>query len=46
MAGCTLVGGFGLGGPCLVESLLYLGPWDEHRCACFFLFKSCIHLFK
>jgi len=33
MAGWTVVGGFGLFGQCLVESPLYLGPWDEHRCA-------------
>jgi len=28
----TVVGGFGLHGLCLVESPLYLGPWDEDRC--------------
>jgi len=33
MAGWTVVGGFGLRGPCLAESPLYLGPWDEHWCA-------------
>jgi len=33
MAGWTVVGGFGLRGPCLAESPLYLGPWDEHMCA-------------
>jgi len=32
MAGWTVVGGFGLLGPCLVESMLYLRLWDEHRC--------------
>ena len=32
VAGWTVVGGFGLRGPCLVKSLLYLAPWDEHRC--------------
>ena len=33
MAGWTVVGGFGLRGPRLAESSLYLGPLDEHRCA-------------
>jgi len=33
MAGWTVVGGFGLRDPRLAESPLYLGPWDEHRCA-------------
>jgi len=33
MAGWTVVEGFGLRGPRLAESLLYLGPWDEHMCA-------------
>jgi len=33
MAGWTVVAGFGLCGPCLVERPWYLGPWDEHRCA-------------
>ena len=33
MAGWTVVGGFGLRGPRLAESLLYLRPWDEQRCA-------------
>jgi len=33
MAGWTVVRGFGLRDPCLVESPLYLGPWDEDRCA-------------
>jgi len=33
MAGWTVVGGFGLDGPRLAVSSLYLGPWDEHRCA-------------
>ena len=33
MAGWTVVGGFGLRGPCLAEGPLYLGPWDEHMCA-------------
>jgi len=33
MAGCTVGGGFGLRGPCMVESPLYLRLWDEHRCA-------------
>jgi len=33
MAGWTVVGGFGQRGPRLAESPLYLGPWDEHRCA-------------
>jgi len=33
MVGWTGVGGFGLRGPRLAESPLYLGPWDEHRCA-------------
>jgi len=33
MAGWTLVGGCALCGPCLVESPLYLRPWDEHMCA-------------
>jgi len=33
VAGWTVVGGFGLSGPRLAESLLYLRPWDEHRCA-------------
>ena len=33
MAGWTVVEGFGLCGPRFVESLLYLGLWDEHRCA-------------
>jgi len=28
VVGWTVVGGFGLRGPCLVESPLYLGPWD------------------
>jgi len=29
----TIVGGFRLHDTCLVQSPLYLGPWDEHRCA-------------
>jgi len=33
MAGWTVVGGFGLRDLCLVESPLYLRPFDEHRCA-------------
>jgi len=33
MAGWTVVGGFGLRGAHLAESPLYLGLWDEHRCA-------------
>jgi len=33
MAGWTVVGGFGLRGPRLAESPLYLGLWDEHMCA-------------
>jgi len=33
VAGSTVVGGFGLHGPCLVESLLYLEPWNEPSCA-------------
>ena len=33
MAGWTVVGGFGLRGPRLAESPLYLRLWDEHRCA-------------
>jgi len=33
MAGWTVVGGFGRHGPCLAESPLYLGPWDEQMCA-------------
>ena len=33
MAGWIVVGGFGLRGPRLAESPLYLGPWDEHMCA-------------
>ena len=33
MAGWTVVGGFGLRDPRLAESPLYLGLWDEHRCA-------------
>jgi len=33
VAGWTVVGGFGLRGPCLVEGPSYLGLWDEHRCA-------------
>jgi len=33
MAGWTVVGGFGLRGPRLAESPLYLRPWDEHMCA-------------
>ena len=32
MAGWTVLGGFGLRGPPLAESPLYLGPWDEHLC--------------
>jgi len=32
VAGWTVIGGFGLSGPSLVESLLYLVPWDEHMC--------------
>ena len=33
MAGWTVVGGLGLRSPHLAESLLYLAPCDEHRCA-------------
>jgi len=33
IAGWTVVRGFRLHGPRLAESQLYLGLWDEHRCA-------------
>ena len=32
IAGWTVVGGFGLQRPCLVESPLYLTLWDDYSC--------------
>jgi len=34
IVGWTVVGGFGLHRPCLLEGPLYLTPWDVHICAC------------